>query len=109
MEENKKGEILLYQTIDGVSKIEVTVYNDIVWLLDQVAELFQRNKSTISLHIKNIFDCGELQIDSTVAKFATVAAGCYSSGQLTTFHSPMLRSAASKETPTLSRVRPSAV
>lgn len=44
MEENKKGEILLYQTIDGVSKIEVTVYNDIVWLLDQVAELFQRNK-----------------------------------------------------------------
>ena len=67
MEENKKGEILLYQTIDGVSKIEVTVYNDIVWLLDQVAELFQRNKSTISLHIKNIFDCGELQIDSTVA------------------------------------------
>ena len=43
MEENKKGEILLYQTIDGVSKIEVTVYNDIVWLLDQVAELFQRN------------------------------------------------------------------
>lgn len=72
MEENKKGEILLYQTIDGVSKIEVTVYNDIVWLLDQVAELFQRNKSTISLHIKNIFDCGELQIDSTVAKFATV-------------------------------------
>ena len=69
MEENKKGEILLYQTIDGVSKIEVTVYNDIVWLLDQVAELF---KSTISLHIKNIFDCGELQIDSTVAKFATV-------------------------------------
>ena len=72
MEENKKGEILLYQTIDGVSKIEVTVYNDIVWLLDQVAELFQRNKSTISLHIKNIFDCGELQIDSTVAKVATV-------------------------------------
>ena len=72
MEENKKGEILLYQTIDGVSKIEVTVYNDIVWLLDQVAELFQRNKSTISLHIKNIFDCGELLIDSTVAKFATV-------------------------------------
>ena len=37
-----------------------------------MAELFQRNKSTISLHIKNIFDCGELQIDSTVAKFATV-------------------------------------
>jgi len=73
MEENKKGEILLYQTADGQSKIEVALVKDTVWLtLEQMAELFQRNKSTISRHIKNIFESGELQADSTVANFATV-------------------------------------
>ena len=75
MEENKKGEILLYQTTDGQSKIDVTLANDTVWLtLEQLAELFQRNKSTISRHIKNIFETGELQADSVVAYFATTAA-----------------------------------
>ena len=68
-----KGQILLYQTPDGVTKIEVTLQNETVWLsLDQMAELFQRNKSTISRHIKNVFEEGELQPDSTVAFFATV-------------------------------------
>ena len=52
MEENK-GQILLYQTSDGESRIEVTLQGETVWLsLDQMAELFQRNKSTISRHIK---------------------------------------------------------
>ena len=75
MEDNKKGEILLYQTADGESKIEVTLIKDTVWLtLDQTAELFQRNKSTISRHIKNIFESGELQADSVVAYFATTAS-----------------------------------
>lgn len=61
MEENK-GQILLYQTVDGESRIEVTLCNDTVWLtLDQMAALFQRNKSTISRHIKNVFESGELQ------------------------------------------------
>lgn len=70
---NNTGEILLYQTADGVSKIEVTLVNGTVWLtLDQMAELFQRNKSTISRHVKNIFECGELDESSTVAFFATV-------------------------------------
>jgi hypothetical protein len=73
MEENNKGNIILYQAVDGASKIEVTLANDTVWLtIDQMGELFQRNKSTISRHIKNIFDVGELQADSTVANFATV-------------------------------------
>ena len=73
MEENHKGEIVLYQTVGGESKIEVTLSNDTVWLtLDQMAELFQRNKSTISRHVKNIFETGELQVNSTVANFATV-------------------------------------
>ncbi len=67
------GSILLYQTADGQSKIEVRLCNDTVWLTaDQIAELFQRNKSTISRHIKNVFDSGELQASSTVAFFATV-------------------------------------
>ncbi|MBR1400012.1 MAG: virulence RhuM family protein [Prevotella sp.] len=68
-----KGNIILYTTPDGVSKIEVTLHNETVWLnLDQMAELFQRNKSTISRHIKNIFEAGELDSDSTVAFYATV-------------------------------------
>lgn len=73
MAEQEKGEILLYKTSDGTSKIEVTLYDETVWLtLEQLAELFQRNKSTISRHIKNILESGELQADSTVAFFATV-------------------------------------
>ena len=70
---DEKGSIILYTTPDGESKIEVTLQNETVWLtLDQMAELFQRNKSTISRHIKNIFETGELNADSTVAFFATV-------------------------------------
>ena len=69
---DEKGSIILYTTPDGESKIEVTLQNETVWLtLDQMAELFQRNKSTISRHIKNIFETGELNADSTVAFFAT--------------------------------------
>ena len=70
---DEKGSIILYTTPDGVSKIEVTLQNETVWLtLDQMAEWFQRNKSTMSRHIKNVFEEGELQPDATVAFFATV-------------------------------------
>ena len=63
----------MYTTEDGITKVEVTFDNDTVWLsLDQIAELFQKNKSTISRHIKNIFSEGELLAEATVAKFATV-------------------------------------
>lgn len=68
-----KGQILLYQTPDGESRIEVRLQEETVWLsLEQMAELFQRNKSTISRHIKNVFEEGELQPNTTVAFFATV-------------------------------------
>lgn len=68
-----KGQIILYQTPDGESKIEVRLENDTVWLsADQMAELFQRNKSTISRHIKNVLEDGELEEVATVAFFATV-------------------------------------
>lgn len=74
-EQPNNGSIILYQTEDGKSRIEVTLCNDTVWLTaDQMAELFQRNKSTISRHIKNVFEDGELNPDSVVAFFATTAA-----------------------------------
>ena len=65
----------MYTTEDGLTKIETTFDEDTVWLsLDQMAELFQRDKSTISRHIKNIFQEGELDRNSVVANFATTAA-----------------------------------
>lgn len=68
-----QSDIIMYTTEDGLTKIEVTFDEDTVWLsLDQMAELFQRDKSTISRHIKNIFTEGELRPEATVAKFATV-------------------------------------
>ncbi|OKY85068.1 MAG: cell filamentation protein Fic [Bacteroidales bacterium 52_46] len=67
------GQIILFQTQSGETKIEVRLSNETVWLTaDQMAELFQRNKSTISRHIRNVFDSGELEQTRTVAFFATV-------------------------------------
>ena len=72
---NRKSNIIIYTTEDGLAKIETTFDEDTVWLsMDQMAELFQRDKSTISRHIKNVFIEGELQRDSVVANFATTAA-----------------------------------
>ncbi len=70
-----ENEIILYQTEDGKTKVEVRMEGETVWLsLNQLAELFQRDKSVISRHIKNIFAEGELPSDSVVANFATTAA-----------------------------------
>lgn len=67
--------ILMYTTEDGLTKTEATFENDTVWLsLEQMAELFQRDKSTISRHIKNIFEECELNRNSVVANFATTAS-----------------------------------
>ena len=67
--------IIMYTTEDGLTKIETTFDEDTVWLsLEPMAELFQRDKSTISRHIKNIFEEGELQRNSVVANFATTAS-----------------------------------
>ena len=71
----RNSSIIMYTTEDGLTKIETTFDEDTVWLsLDQMAELFQRDKSTISRHIKNIFEEGELQRNSVVANFATTAS-----------------------------------
>lgn len=67
--------LLMYTTEDGITKVEVTFDQDTVWLsIDQMAELFQRDKSTISRHLKNIFEEGELDKNSVVAKNATTAS-----------------------------------
>ena len=69
------GEMIVYQSGDGCPHINVRLENETVWLsIDQMAKLFSRNKSTISRHIKKIFDEGELERNSVVANFATTAA-----------------------------------
>ncbi len=67
------GQIILFQTQGGETKIEVRLSNETVWLTaDQMAELFQRDRSTIQRHIKRIYDEGELTADSTCVFFAQV-------------------------------------
>lgn len=71
MDNNSK--MIIYTTEDDLVKIETTFNDETVWLsLDQMSSLFQRDKSTISRHIKNIYKEGELVREATVANFATV-------------------------------------
>ena len=70
-----QSNIIMYTTEDGVTKIEVTFDHDTVWLsIDQMAELFQRDKSVIGKHIRNIFKEGELAKEAVWAKFAYTAS-----------------------------------
>jgi hypothetical protein len=67
------GEVILYQTEDNQTRVQVRLDGQTSWLsLNQLAELFQRDKSVISKHLKNIFAEGELSPAATVANFATV-------------------------------------
>lgn len=68
-----KGELLIYQGKDGLTQVSVRLQDETLWLnLNQLAELFQRDKSVISRHVSNIFEEGELEREPTVALFATV-------------------------------------
>ncbi|MDO9493973.1 MAG: virulence RhuM family protein [Acetobacterium sp.] len=70
-----QSEILIYQTDDGQTKIEVTMDGNTVWLSQaQMIELFQSSKSNISEHIKHIFEEGELEESSVVRKFRTTGS-----------------------------------
>lgn len=72
---DSSNKIVIFKTDDGKISVDVNFDMDTAWLsLDQIAALFGRDKSTVSRHIKNIFEEGELQRDSVVAKFATTAA-----------------------------------
>ena len=62
--------ILIYQTGDGLTKVNVTFDDDTVWLTqEQMAELFQKSKSTINYHIQQVYEDGELNRDATMRKF----------------------------------------
>ena len=75
IENQPSGEFLLYQTEDGQTRLETRMTGDTVWLsLGQMSTLFERDKSVISRHIRNIFEEGELARDRVVANFATTAA-----------------------------------
>ena len=72
-ESNFKGEIVIYQAKDGKTSLEVKLKEETVWLnINQMTELFDRDKSVISRHIRNVFKEGELEEQATVANFATV-------------------------------------
>jgi hypothetical protein len=69
-----QGEILIYQTTDGTTKINVRLENGTVWLTQaQLVQLYGSSKSNISEHIKHIFEEGELSQNSVVRKFRTTA------------------------------------
>ena len=73
MENRPDNEIIIYEGDNGVPRIEVRLENETVWLsLNQIAELFGRDKSVISRHLKNIYKESELNYSSTAAKNATV-------------------------------------
>lgn len=70
MEENK---IVIYQTEDGQTQIDVRLDNDTVWLTQaQMVDLFQTTKQNVSLHVGNVFKEGELEQESTVKEYLTV-------------------------------------
>lgn len=70
---SNNNEIIIYQTQDGRTKIDVKIDSETVWLTQaQMVDLFQTTKQNISLHIKNIFEEGELEQSSTVKKYLTV-------------------------------------
>jgi len=70
-----KGEVIIYQTDDGLTHIDVHMEDESVWLTQaQLCELYQSSKSNISEHIKHIFEEGELEQDSVVRKFRTTGS-----------------------------------
>ena len=73
--QNDLGEVVLYKTEDGKTALDVRLAGETVWLsLNHIAELFSRDKSVISRHLRNIFATGELSKKAVVAKNATTAA-----------------------------------
>lgn len=75
MAEISRGQIVVYVAPDGSAQVDVRLERDTVWLsLNQMADLFDRDKSVISRHLRNVFRSGELDRGAVVAKNATTAA-----------------------------------
>ncbi len=69
-----KGEVIIYETEDGLTKIDVKLEDENIWLTqEQLVLLFQSSKSNVSEHIKNIINEGELVESSVVRNFRTTA------------------------------------
>ncbi len=67
------SQIIIYQTADGQTSVDVTLENETLWLSQRLmAELFEKDSDTIGLHIKNIYDEGELDEKSTTEKYSVV-------------------------------------
>ena len=72
---NDRGNIVIYQTKDGKTSIDVKLEDETVWLTQaQMAELFQKDRTVIGRHINNVYREGELERDITCAKFAHVVS-----------------------------------
>ena len=72
MKDHNNSEILIYQSENGVTKIDVKIIDETVWLTQtQLCELYQTSKSNVSEHIKHIFEEGELEKESVVRRFRT--------------------------------------
>lgn len=72
---DNNGEIIIYQTDDGLTHIDVKMEDETVWLTQaQLVQLYQTSKSNVSEHIKHIFEEGELEENAVVRKFRTTAA-----------------------------------
>ena len=105
MNNKLQSQVLLYQAPDGRTRLEVRMQGETVWLTQaQMAELFQRERSVITKHIRNIFEEGELVQESVCADFAHTAADgrtyetvCYNLGGKGT--TPRLCSARSRRMP----------
>ena len=68
---NEQNKILIYQTEDGQTQVDVRMENETVWLTQaQMAELFQKDRTVIGRHIRNVYKEGELEEKGTCAKFA---------------------------------------
>ena len=72
-DDNQLGEVIIYQTEDGLTKLDVRMEDETVWLTQQqMAELFQTSRTNVVDHIKNIYEEGELDDNSTCRKFRQV-------------------------------------
>ena len=70
-----ENNILIYESKDGIVKVDVNVHNEDVWLSQELmAKLYDTTKNNISIHMKNIFECGELEKNSVVKKILTTAS-----------------------------------
>ena len=70
----QQNNIIIYTSRDGVVKVDITLENETIWMnQNELAKLFDTTKNNISLHMKNIFESGELEEDSVVKKFLTTA------------------------------------